>query len=322
VAWGMQEKNEDLEKALELSSWATEVTKNEIKSPTERKPDYFTTKEWATQREGTYAMYADTYAMVQYRLGNYQKGFDLANEAAIKMRKGKDADLNNTYALLAEKVLPADKLKSELEQFVKEGKASTSVKEILKRNFIAEKKSEDGFDTYVKALEREAYLKLIEETKKDMLEQKSPQFALKNLSGETVSLENLKGKVIIVDFWATWCGPCKASFPGMQNMVTKYKDNPNVQFLFIDSWERGEPAEKLKNVGEFIDQNKYAFNVLMDTDDSVIEKFKVDGIPTKFIIDKTGLIRFKSVGYGGNDDKLAKEIDLMIELSNDPNKAF
>jgi peroxiredoxin len=105
-------------------------------------------------------------------------------------------------------------------------------------------------------------------------------------------------------------------------MVTKYKDNPNVQFLFIDSWERGEPAEKLKNVGEFIDQNKYAFNVLMDMDDSVIEKFKVDGIPTKFIIDKTGLIRFKSVGYGGNDDKLAKEIDLMIELSNDPNKAF
>ena len=60
----------------------------------------------------------------------------------------------------------------------------------------------------------------------------------------------------------------------------------------------------------------------MDYDDNIIEKFKVDGIPTKFVIDKTGLIRFKSFGYGGNDDQLAKELDLMIELSIDPNKIY
>ena len=62
-------------------------------------------------------------------------------------------------------------------------------------------------------------------------------------------------------------------------------------------------------------KNKYPFHVLMDDNDKVVADFKVNGIPTKFIIDKTGNIRFKSVGFGGNDDALVDEVSMMVEMA-------
>jgi peroxiredoxin len=96
-------------------------------------------------------------------------------------------------------------------------------------------------------------------------------------------------------------------------VMNKFNDNPEVQFLFIDSWERGEKADKTKNSAEFIAQNRYPFNVLMDNDNLAIGKYKVDGIPTKFIVDKNGMIRFKTVGFS-DGEKLKKEIELMIGM--------
>jgi peroxiredoxin len=155
---------------------------------------------------------------------------------------------------------------------------------------------------------------LREELIKKMINDPAPKFALKDLSGNTVSLDELKGKVVVVDFWATWCGPCKASFPGMQTALNKYKDDPNVKFVFVDTWESKKPEEMKKNADEFIAKNKYNFHVVLDTDDKVIGSYAVDGIPTKFVIDPESRIRFKAVGYDGSADKLVDEISIMVDV--------
>ncbi|HEV2830773.1 MAG TPA: redoxin domain-containing protein, partial [Hanamia sp.] len=309
LAWAMQGKNENLEKAEEISAIATTWAKAQWKNPTSEKPAYLTEKEWEKSRKATYAMYADTYAIINYKLGNYKKGFPYAEEATLKIKEGKNTVHNNTYALLAAQVLSPRKFVPQLEGFVKIGKATPEIKEILKKEYL-KNHNESQSEDYMALLEKAS----LAELRKTMLNKKAPDFTLKDLNGNKISLADLKGKVLVVDFWATWCGPCKASFPAMQKMVAKYKDDPDVKFFFVDTYERGD--EKEKNASEFITANKYDFQVLMDNEDQVVAGFKVNGIPTKFIIDKNGDIQFKSVGFGGAD-KLFNELPTMINLAKE-----
>lgn len=99
----------------------------------------------------------------------------------------------------------------------------------------------------------------------------------------------------------------------MQKMVTKYKNNPDAKFVFVDTWETADKKEK--NAADFITDNKYDFHVLMDDDSKVVDQFKVSGIPTKFVIDKNEIIRFKAIGFDASDDKLITELSTMIDMA-------
>lgn len=312
AAWKMQEDSTDLVYAEEISRFATDIAKREWQKPTSPKPDLLTKSRWEKQRENAFATYADTYAMVLYRMGNYKKALQYAKEAQA-ITKGESVDHNMTYALIAEKAMKPRQYKSLIEQFVKEGKANAAITDVLKRLYVKNNKSETGFENYIAALEKEAYLKMVAGLKKEMLNDESPQFTLKDLEGNSVNLADFKGKTVIVDFWATWCGPCIASMPGMQKMVNKYKNDPNVKFLFVDTWQNEENETEL--VKKFIADKGYKeFHVLMDLDDKVVASFKVDGIPTKFIIGSDGNIKFKDVGFEG-EEKLMAKLDAMIELA-------
>ena len=315
AAWEMQKASTELTLAEEYSRTATNIRKDMMRDKNAKKPDYLTRKQFEKSNENTYAQFADTYAMVMFRMGNYKKGVEYAKEAAITINKGADADLNNTYSLLAEKALPKKQYVKDIEQFVKDGKSTSEMKDILKR--AKGLNSDASFEDYYTSLQKEAYMKMVEDLRKTILNTNAASFALLDLDGKKVQLAELKGKVVIVDFWATWCGPCKASFPSMQKMVTKYKDDPNVKFVFIDTWERGE--DKKKDAQEFITKNKYTFHVLQDNEDKVVADYKVGGIPTKFVIDKQGTLRFKAIGWNGSDEKFIQELTAMIDMASNAN---
>lgn len=283
------------------------------------KPPYMTVEQYRRNLESTNTMYSDTYAALLYHNGRVAEAYALEKKA-VEQSQRKDADMNEAYAMLTEKVLGPKEAKAELEKFVEEGAYTPAMKEQLKKLYLAGSGNEAQWTAYVAGIEEAAYNKLKVELAKKMINKPAPQFSLKDMSGNAVDLSALKGKVVVVDFWATWCGPCISSFPAMQKTVEKFKNNSDVVFLFIDTWEND--SNRVQKVTEFIAKNKYTFTVLYDeakaregSEFVVVEKFGVEGIPTKFVIDRNSNIRFQTVGYNANADAAIQELTTMIDMA-------
>ncbi|MCS6929513.1 MAG: TlpA family protein disulfide reductase [Saprospiraceae bacterium] len=310
IAWELAEKGEQLDQAFLLAREATQWAEEELYAPKSPKPSYLPYSDWEESRRHTFAMYADTYALILYKQGKVEAALEYQRRA-VEHSEGEEPEINERYVQYLEK-LKAPEVRYYLEGFIMQGRATTAMKEQFKRLFVSEDKSTSGAETYLIRLEAKAREEQRRELAKKMIDQPAPVFRLKNLAGKEVSLEDLRGKIVVLDFWATWCGPCKASFPGMQKAIDLYKNDPEVVFLFIDTWENA--TDKEKNALEFLQGKGYTFEVLMDNDNQVVATYGVTGIPTKFVIDKQGQIRFKSVGFSGNTDALVTEMQDMIEL--------
>jgi thiol-disulfide isomerase/thioredoxin/Tfp pilus assembly protein PilF len=142
----------------------------------------------------------------------------------------------------------------------------------------------------------------------EMMNKPAPEFAFANLNGETVSLASLRGKVVVVDFWATWCGPCRMTMPLLQEFVERKPEG--VEFISMDVWE-----DDTSKVRPFLADFGYTFNVLYGNN-QIASSYEVTGIPTLVIIDKDGIIRYRHVGYDpGADQKLIWQTEDLLKKS-------
>ncbi len=125
-------------------------------------------------------------------------------------------------------------------------------------------------------------------TKGDM----APDFTLTTLDGKKVQLSELKGKKVIVNFWATWCPPCKAEMPHMQNFYEDFSDEENVEILAVNLTSE----DKEESVQNFVQDYGLTFPIPLDTEGVVGETFQAITIPTSYMIDTKGRIQNKIVG--------------------------
>jgi len=140
-------------------------------------------------------------------------------------------------------------------------------------------------------------------TNPNAIKTKAIDFKLKDLNGKELSLSDLKGKRVFLNFWATWCPPCKAEMPEIEKLYQETK-NSN---LVIVAVEIGEP---LNTVKPFIASNKYNFKVLIDPNQSVATQYNVTSIPTSYFINVDGNIVSKNIG-GMNIDQMKAYIKLL-----------
>jgi thiol-disulfide isomerase/thioredoxin len=120
----------------------------------------------------------------------------------------------------------------------------------------------------------------------------APAWKLKDVNGRAISSEQFKGKVIVVDFWATWCGPCRTEIPGYIELQKKYR-KAGLVIIGVACDQDKNASEIVKN---FIRKNGVNYQIVMADDDVQAAFGGMDAIPTTFIIDRAGNIRDRKVG--------------------------
>jgi peroxiredoxin len=129
-----------------------------------------------------------------------------------------------------------------------------------------------------------------------LAQDKAPNFSLKTSDGKTIELAKLQGKVVVVNFWATWCGPCKKEIPGFLEVYEKLKSK-GLEIVGISLDREGWTVVK-----PYVDRTRITYPVVVDNGKLAEAYGGIDAIPTTFIVDRKGKIIGKHVGYMSKAD--------------------
>jgi len=138
----------------------------------------------------------------------------------------------------------------------------------------------------------------------------APEFSLEDLDGNEVRLTDQRGQVVLVNFWATWCGPCLQELPHIQQIHEKYQDQGLVVLAISTDHQKSA-------VRPFVEKNGYTFPVLF-VDEEVENVYQIRGIPVVYLIDRTGVIRFDKVGFcPGGEKEIERQVEQLLEEEMD-----
>jgi len=136
----------------------------------------------------------------------------------------------------------------------------------------------------------------------------APDFTLDTLQGEKVTLSDLRGKIVIINLWATWCPPCRAETPALENSYEQYKDS-GVVILGVDLTNQDLESDVIAFVQEF----GLTYPILLDRDGSVSALYQLKGLPTTFFVNREGIIRTVVVGGPMSETFIRSKIEALLK---------
>lgn len=136
----------------------------------------------------------------------------------------------------------------------------------------------------------------------------APDFTLDTLDGGQVTLSELRGKIVIINLWATWCPPCRAETPALEKSYEQYKDS-GVVLLGVNLTDQDSVSE----VESFVQEFKLTYPILLDRDGSVSTLYQLRGLPTTYFVNRAGIIRTVVVGGPMSETFILSKIEALIQ---------
>lgn len=137
------------------------------------------------------------------------------------------------------------------------------------------------------------------------LQEEAPDFTLKSLDGGNLRLEEYRGQVVLINFWASWCGPCRQEMPLLDRLHHRYEDTG---FAVLGINVEGDPD----SAQEIVDKTKVTFPILIDDGQKVSELYSLEAMPSTVVVDRDGVIRYIHLGYKPGDE--AKYVEVVKAL--------
>jgi thiol-disulfide isomerase/thioredoxin len=301
LAYEWAKAGRNLDSAIAFSQRSVALARDEFKN----KPWDMDQKRWERVSNQTIGNYLDTYGWALYQKGSYsealvnlKEAFLLASEPTIEYHLGmalaregqQDSALTHLAAALAGQLEDPGQTRSDFESV-----------------YLDRYKNKKGLEEMLAQARTRA---AVQQQKADSADAASvvgrpaPDFTLSALDGTIYKLSEQRGRVIVLDFWATWCQPCKMSLPLVDKANLSLTDR-QVVFYAVNL----EGDDKKEQVSYFWKQKGYSFTVLLGgmMGNGIDKVYQVTGIPTTYVIDKEGIIRFRHIGYRENLDQMLKD---------------
>ncbi len=224
-------------------------------------------------------------------VGNPEKAIE-SLQRAIEAQGG---DLNADYGdheMLGDLLLDSGDIEKAIQHYafaVVTGSEEENLRKMVSEKLGQKGIEKDSVDFLILNLEQQVRQNLVS----------AKDFEVQALNGKKIALKDLKGKIVVLNFWATWCGPCRREIPDLNRLVDKYSGNKDVVFIGITD-------DQKQRVSNFLGQNEFKYTVAFDISNTY-EKYNVTAVPTHVIIDRSGYISARIVGSLPEMDKILGE---------------
>lgn len=244
--------------------------------------------------------------ILSYKLGDKTEALKWLDEVRNSLQsKELLLKVAATYTQIGNKVMAEETLA----RAYKVAPFDKNITTLLKQSILSTGASEADVNLKIARLDKEWKATHFNDLKKILMDKPFPDFQIVDMNKKPLTAADLKGKIVLIDLWATWCKPCIAFFPYLQVIYDKYKDDKDVMFVILNT----ASANTFEDAFTWVDQNKnFTFPFYFNEDKKLSAKLDVNTIPTTFLLDKDSKIRFKKVGNEG--EKAMPQLDAMIEF--------
>ena len=302
-----ENSNVNLDKATELMKRAR---KEAEKDKTHLKPVYMNEGEWKNKRNKDYIRVLEANAEVLLWAEKYEAALVILEKAEAACFTEVPGTIYALYIDLYSSTSNAEQALETATKAISNSQSSQSIEDYHKILFDSLSPGSD-YDSFISNIKRTAREKRIEKLMHKQLNMSADLGVIKSVSGKTLDLDRQHGKVVVIEFWSTWCGPCREAMSAFDKLADKYALRGDIVFAAVAVWEKGENVSEAVN--DFLTDAEFKVPAYLDEKSELPKNVGFTGLPARIYIGKNGKVQFIESGFT-DEYSFKRDSEDIIEL--------